>query len=95
MTRSALRGLLILGMLAGVAQGAPLTEARPTAPAEARPEVRYQPVTKYDYDNEEVTGDLVNPMDQMVTGRLRPGQASLLRPRLTFVPEMLKSAESL
>lgn len=52
-------------------------------------------VTEYNYEDDVVTGKLKKPSDELVSGELGPKAPSLLTPRLTFVNEVIKSAEQL
>ena len=51
--------------------------------------------TTYDFEDDLVTGDLVRPDGEMLSVRRRGRRASLIRVREHFIPEMLKSVESL
>ncbi len=51
--------------------------------------------TRYDFDDELVSGDLVRPDGEQLVVRRRGRRTSLIRIREHFVPEMLKSVEDL
>lgn len=53
------------------------------------------PDTTFDFRDELVTGDLVRPEGDRIEGRLRGVRVSLIRPRPHYVPELLKSVETL
>jgi hypothetical protein len=72
------------------------------APAQAPPRppkssamAEAQKVQRFDFDNDQVVGTLVRPDDLVVDGRGRPKHASLVEPRKSFLPEMIKSATGL
>ncbi|MBN2529718.1 MAG: hypothetical protein JXR76_25230 [Deltaproteobacteria bacterium] len=50
-------------------------------------------VTKYDFDDDVVQGDLLVPEGTIVPGRSGERSTSLIKVRGHFVPEMLKSVE--
>ena len=49
----------------------------------------------YNFDDDVVQGDLVNPDGEMFNIRSRGAQDSLITIRQHFIPEMLKSVEDL
>lgn len=51
--------------------------------------------TRYNFDDELVSGDLVRPDGEQLVVRRRGRRTSLIRIREHFVPEMLKSVEDL
>lgn len=51
--------------------------------------------TTYDFEDDLVTGDLVRPDGEMLNVRRRGRRASLIRVREHFLPELLKSVETL
>lgn len=53
------------------------------------------PDTEFTFDDDDVLGNTVAPDGTGVWGRTRSRRTSLVRPRLHFVPEMLKSVETL
>jgi hypothetical protein len=53
----------------------------------------YSAVRRFDFENDEVVGDIKRPITEMVTGSRRAPQTSLIEIRQDFVPEMLKSLE--
>ena len=57
--------------------------------------VMYKDKTVYDFDADEVVGTMVSPDSVMVDGRLGPRFGSMLKPRASFQPELLKSVDSL
>lgn len=51
--------------------------------------------TVYDFDGEDLTGSLVRPDGEQITGNQRDRTSSLINIREDFIPEMLESVESL
>jgi hypothetical protein len=49
----------------------------------------------YDFEDELVQGDLINPDGELLLVRRRGTRESLVRVRTEYVPELLKSAENL
>src|SRR3990167_8635677 len=58
-------------------------------------QVRYQQQTNYDFYNDEVEGTRLGPDGVIVDSTRKTRMSSLVKPRLTFIPEMLKSVEDL
>lgn len=83
-----------LAALAGPAAAERPPAAR-DATAAATPEVVYQARTRYDFDDDIVEGDLVQPDGAMVHVGKRHGFESLIHIRQDFLPEMLKAADDL
>ena len=69
--------------------------SRSTVNAAGQHTVTYKDRTEYDFDAEEVTGSVVQPDVDMVTGRIKAHHKSLVQPRGTFQPELLQSVEKL
>lgn len=86
-------------------QDAAVSEPRADAPSKGRSlgqplpagthTVMYKDKTVYDFDADEVVGTMVSPDSVMVDGRLGPKFGSMLKPRTSFQPELLKSVDSL
>lgn len=57
--------------------------------------VVYEKETVYDFDGDDVEGNLVKPDGTNITGDQRGKTSSLINIRSDFIPEMLKSVESL
>ncbi len=57
--------------------------------------VVYKDETVYDFDGDDVEGNLVKPDGTNITGDQRGKTSSLINIRSDFIPEMLKSVESL
>ncbi len=55
----------------------------------------YQKTTKYDFEDDVVTGDLVRPDGELIDSRRGAKHSSLIKIRPHFIPEMLKSAEDI
>lgn len=97
------RQLLALALASGFLGGSALAQTHASAPAASSPAVKregattvsYKQRTNYDFDDDQVEGTLVQPDTDLITGRLKATHDSLVRPRTTFQPEMLKSVESL
>lgn len=51
--------------------------------------------TVYDFEAEDLTGALLRPDGEQITGDQRGRTSSLINIRQDFIPEMLKSVESL
>lgn len=95
----ALAALIALGGVAYAQEGgAPAAAggAAGAAPAGAAGSgVQYKSKTVYDFDDDTVEGDLVRPDGEMVDTRRGAKHSSLIKIRDNFIPEMLKSVESL
>lgn len=105
-TMLTLAGLGLLSMalsLSAEAQQKPEAAAAPAAPAAAAPgapaaggnTVTYKQKTVYDFDDDTVEGDLVRPDGELIDTRRSAKHSSLIRIRPDFIPEMLKSVESI
>lgn len=108
---SLLQSALVRALLAGVVAsvfvaGSAPAQTRGTAPAASTTVVAsaakgqptgitYQQKTSYDFEDDQVDGQVIHPDMELVPGRSKKNRESLVRPRTTFQPEMLKSAESL
>ena len=64
-----------------LAKRAPADQSEPT------------PVKHFDFDDDQVEAGRALPLYEVVEGRRGVRHESLVRPRTTFVPELLKSAE--
>jgi hypothetical protein len=53
------------------------------------------PDVSYDFDDDFVEGGVDSPMGDLLVGRLRGHRTTLIRPRVHFVPELMKSVERL
>ena len=67
-----------------------LVTAMPVAHAE-RPAP--PPVQKLDFENDNVEGDVPRPDDRIIDGRNRPRWSSLIRVRIHFFDQLLRSTE--
>jgi hypothetical protein len=91
--------LMMLGLGTAGAQEAPAGGG--AAPAGAAPAgggpggVQYKQKTVYDFDDDTVEGDLVRPDGEIVDSAKNAKHSSLIKIRDNFIPEMLKSVESL
>ena len=57
--------------------------------------VVYQKETVYDFDGDDITGNLVKPDGTNIRGDQRGKTSSLIDIRSDFIPEMLKTGETL
>ena len=55
----------------------------------------YAKTTKYDFEDDVVTGDLIRPDGEFIDSRRGAKHSSLIKIRQHFIPEMLKSAEDI
>lgn len=99
-TTIALAVLMLFGLGTASAQDQPAGGAAAAAPAGAAPAagasgVSYKQKTVYDFDDDTVEGDLVRPDGEMIDSTKRAKHSSLIKIRDNFIPEMLKSVESL
>lgn len=97
-TTIALAVLMLVGLGSATAQeqpagggAAPAAGATPAAGGG----VSYKQKTVYDFDDDTVEGDLVRPDGEMIDSTKRAKHSSLIKIRENFIPEMLKSVESL
>jgi hypothetical protein len=78
-----------------------LTAGLATRPSSAHAEDPSPPdtargdVNSYDFEDDLVLGDTVEPDAEVLYARRRGNRDSLVRPRLHFIPELLKSGEDL
>lgn len=92
---------VLMGVGLGSAQAQDKGAAAPAAPAAAAGGapaaggVQYKQKTVYDFDDDTVEGDLVRPDGEMIDSTKRAKHSSLIKIRENFIPEMLKSVESL
>jgi hypothetical protein len=99
MKRALLSGLVALSLAfaGGVAHAQDAAAAPAPAPAAgAAPAAgggtTYKKVTNYDFENDDITGELVRPDGDFIGSRKATVHSSLIKLRANFVPEMLKSA---
>jgi hypothetical protein len=57
--------------------------------------VEYKKETTYDFDGDDVEGNLVKPSEANIGGEQRGKTSSLIKIRQDFIPEMMKSVEDL
>jgi hypothetical protein len=96
MKRLAIIALLFAGLarpaLASDPRTATATEAAPATPSPAKdPAV----VTHYDFDDDQVEGDLQRPDGDLISSIQKAKQPSLIEIRKDFIPEILKMIEDL
>jgi hypothetical protein len=84
--------LLVAGFVFG---SVAVAVAAPPAPAAGGDGVEYKKETKYDFDDDNVEGDLVKPEGEMIGSVGKAKHSSLIKVRQHFIPEMLKSAEDI
>jgi hypothetical protein len=102
-TISAVAFSLMLAGSAALAQQAQTPPAdntanapRATAPAAGSEDnVQYKAKTVYDFEDDNVEGDLQRPDGELIDSVRTMKQSSLIEIRKDFIPEMLKSLEDL
>ncbi len=57
--------------------------------------VQYKKETVYSFSGDDVSGSLVKPDGENITGQTHGKTSSLIKIRSDFIPEMLKSVEEL
>ncbi len=57
--------------------------------------VVYKKETEYDFEADDVEGNLVKPDEANITGEQHSKTSSLIKIRQDFIPEMLKSVEDI
>ena len=55
----------------------------------------YESETEFDFEAEQIDGSVVRPDADLIGGQRSRRQSSLIRIRMDFVPEMVKSVETL
>ena len=65
------------------------------APAAAQNHREIDPEVSYEFEDHDVEGGYRSPLGESILVRQGMGRVSLVRPRLHFVPELLKSVERL
>ncbi|RAL22926.1 hypothetical protein DL240_08520 [Lujinxingia litoralis] len=96
MKRAFLTGLMAVGfLLPASAMAQSLPEAGAASGGTSDEGVVYQQETTYDFDGEDLTGNLIRPDGENITGDQRGKTSSLINIRQDFIPEMLKSVETL
>ena len=58
-------------------------------------DVQYKKETVYDFSGDDVTGNLIKPDGENITGETHGKTSSLIKIRSDFIPEMLESVEEL
>jgi hypothetical protein len=71
------------------------TVPRASAEPPKTPKASDAPKTHYEFDDDTVEGGFARPDDSFVDPRLAAKQKSLIKLRTDFIPELLKSADSL
>jgi hypothetical protein len=78
------------------ADNAAATAPRATAPAAGSDDnVQYKAKTVYDFEDDNVEGDLQRPDGELIDSVRTVRHSSLIEIRKDFIPEMLKSLEDL
>jgi hypothetical protein len=93
-----MKKLVLAGAALMIFSGSVLAQeggATAPAPAGGGNSVQYKKETKYDFDDDTVEGDMVRPDGEFVDSRKNAKHSSLITIRNNFIPEMLKSVESL
>lgn len=58
-------------------------------------DVQYKKETVYDFEGDDVTGSLIKPDGENITGNTHGKTSNLIKIRSDFIPEMLESVEEL
>lgn len=74
------------------AQGGPVAEV---GEEQSSGDVQYQERTEYDFEGDDVTGSLIKPDGENITGETHGKTSSLINIRADFIPEMLESVEDI
>ena len=96
MARSLRIGFLSLALGVAALVAAPIASAQPKGPA-----VKEEPKKEggdgygYTFDDDPLNAGGFGPNDATIRVRPRAARTTLIRPRTSFVPEMLKSVENL
>jgi hypothetical protein len=83
---------LFLLPVSAAAQDLPAPEVGKT---QTGPDVQYKEKTVYDFEGDDVTGSLIKPDGENITGETHGKTSSLIKIRSDFIPEMLQSVENL
>ncbi len=91
-----MKSLKLVAIVVGLSIATPAL-AQKGKPAKGGPAAGgdYQKTTKYDFEDDVVTGDLVRPDGELIDSRRGAKHSSLIKIRQHFIPEMLKSAEDI
>lgn len=95
MKLAALIALLSTTGFAGAALAQGGGKATPAGGAAAGDNVQYKQKTVYDFEDDNIEGDLQRPDGELVNSLRKTQHASLITIRPDFIPEMLKSLEDL
>jgi hypothetical protein len=85
-------------LLASIVAFAGLALATPTVYAQSKGKAKIgknQKVKEYDFSGDDIDGELIRPEGLTINTRQIASQSSLIRIRLDFIKEILKSAEDL
>lgn len=95
MKRTAALALFVtMGLVGGTVLAQGPGKAVPAGGA-AGPEIQYKAKTVYDFEDDNVEGDLQRPDGELVNSLRKTQHSSLIEIRNNFVPEMLKSLEDI
>ncbi|MFI5306114.1 MAG: hypothetical protein ACHQ53_02105 [Polyangiales bacterium] len=78
-----------------LAAGLAVRPASAHAEDPSSPDAERGDVNTYDFEDDLVLGDTVEPDAEVLYARRHGSRESLVRPRLHFIPELLKSGEDL
>lgn len=78
--------------MTALAQDGPVAEV---GEEQSEGDVQYQERTEYDFEGDDVTGSLIKPDGENITGETHGKTSSLINIRADFIPEMLESVEDL
>lgn len=84
--------LLALALTPGIAAAAPAKTTDGDADASARGG-KVGKTTLYDFENDNVTGELMSPEGANVSGKLKYRHPSLITIRPHFIPQLVKIAD--
>ncbi len=92
-----MKSLKLVAIVVGLSIATPALAQKGGKPAKGAPAAGgdYQKTTKYDFEDDVVTGDLVRPDGELIDSRRGAKHSSLIKIRQHFIPEMLKSAEDI
>ena len=84
-----------LGIVVAMAAPPAAAQKRDKDKKEATSSTEKKKVKSYDFDGDDIDGDLVKPDGEFVDTRRFASHSSLIRIRADFIREVLKSAENL
>ncbi len=85
---------LFMGGLGGSALAAPAPTTTTTAASDQQA-AEPAPVKHYDFDDDQVVGDLQRPDGEMIVSMQQAKESSLIELRKSFLPELIMSFENM